>query len=300
VGGEGQHAEDPAASATVAPFTFALGVVLCLIGLIVSLWITLLGALLAAGAGWKWLQAVKLPDAEPVAAEKREPVAEETYAPETYERSAFLSMATLGLGGLVGAIIALPAAALAIVPTLQHRRQRRVDLGPMSNFPEGRYVATTFELDPAIGAVSRRTAFVRYNGLLENEPSFTIISNRCTHVGCPTQPNGPLFTDQTKNLERGGAPVRLIPVEPAGFGCPCHGSQFDREGNRVAGPAVRALDRFEYEIDHGNLVLTGLFSVARVDGAGSDAKIHRTPLAYPGEPVTGLESWLYPVQPPTN
>ena len=296
--GEGHHAEDPAASATVAPFTFALGIVVFLIGLIASLWITLLGALLAAAAGWKWLQAVKLPDTDP--AEESEPVAEETYAPQTYARSGFLSLATLSLGGLVGAIVTLPAAAFMIIPSFQHRRQRHVDLGPISNFPEGRYVATTFELDPALGPVSRRTAFVRYNGLLENEPSFTIISNRCTHVGCPTQPNGPLFTEQTKHLEPGGSPVRLIPVEPAGFGCPCHGSQFDTEGNRTAGPAVRSLDRFEYEIDRGSLLLTGLFSVARVDGTGSDAKIHRTNLAFPGEPVTGLESLLYPVQPPTN
>jgi cytochrome b6-f complex iron-sulfur subunit len=295
---EGHQVDDPAASATVAPFTFALGVVLCLVGLIVSLWITLIGAALAATAGWKWLQAVKLP--VPSLAVESEPAAEEPNNAPTYERSGFLSVATLGLGGIVGAIVTLPAAALMIVPSFQHRRQRKVDLGPIANFPEGRYVATTFELDPAIGPVSRRTAFVRYNGLLNDEPSFTIISNRCTHVGCPTQPNGPLFTDQTKRLDPGGSPVRLIPVEPAGFGCPCHGSQFDTEGNRVAGPAVRALDRFEYEIDRGSLLLTGLFSVASVDGAGSDAKIHRTNLAYPGEPVTGLESLLYPIQPPTN
>jgi Rieske Fe-S protein len=298
VNGEDHHAEDPATGATIAPLAFALGIVLCLIGLIVSIWITLIGAALAATAGWKWIRANN--PADTGTAVESEPDPEDAYTPPTYERSGFLSIATLGLGGLVGAIVALPAAAFMIVPTLQHRRQRRVDLGPMSNFPEGKYVATTFELDPAIGVVSRRTAFVRYNGLLDNEPSFTIISNRCTHVGCPTQPNGPLFTEQTKNLDPGGSPVRLIPVEPAGFGCPCHGSQFDTEGNRVAGPAVRALDRFEYEIDRGSLVLTGLFSVARVDGAGGDAKIHRTPLAYPGEPVTGLESLLYPVQPPTN
>ena len=296
--GEGHHAEAPAASATVAPFTFALGIVVFLIGLIVSLWITLLGALLAAAAGWKWLQAVKLPDPGPVA--EPGPPPEDAYSGPTYDRSGFLSFATLSLGGLVGAIVALPAAALMIVPSFEHRRQRKIDLGPISNFPEGRYVATTFELDPTVGTLYRRTAFIRYNGLLGNEPSFTIISNRCTHVGCPTQPNGPLFTEQTKNLEPGGSPVRLIPVEPAGFGCPCHGSQFDTEGNRTAGPAVRSLDRFEYEIDRGSLLLTGLFSVARVDGTGSDAKIHRTNVAFPGEPVSGLESWLYPVQPPTN
>jgi len=286
-------------SASVAPVTFALGVVVFLVGLLVNVWIALVGAALAATAGWMWIRDNKglAPSAAPESDSAPE---EEAYSAPTYERSKFLSIATLGLGGLVGAIVALPAAAVMIVPSFQHRRQRRIDLGPMSNFPEGRYVATTFELDPAIGTVSRRTAFVRYNGLLNDEPSFTIISNRCTHVGCPTQPNGPLFTDQTKDLDPGGSPVRLIPVEPAGFGCPCHGSQFDTEGNRIAGPAVRALDRFEYEIDHERLVLTGLYSVATVDGAGSEAKIHRVQLTFAGEPVTGLESLLYPVQPPTN
>jgi cytochrome b6-f complex iron-sulfur subunit len=296
---EDRHPEGAAPSASVAPVAFALGVVVCLVGLLINVWIALIGAALAATAGWLWIRGNKRPAPTP-AVESEPAPEEEAYSPPTYERSKFLSIATLGLGGLVGAIVALPAAALMIVPSFQHRRQRRVDLGPMSNFPEGRYVATTFELDPAIGTVSRRTAFVRYNGQLNNEPSFTIISNRCTHVGCPTQPNGPLFTDQTKNLDPGGSPVRLVPVEPAGFGCPCHGSQFDTEGNRVAGPAVRALDRFEYEIDHERLVLTGLYSVATVDGAGSDAKIHRVQLAFPGEPATGLESLLYPVQPPKN
>ena len=31
--------------------------------------------------------------------------------------------------------------------------------------------------------------------------------------------------------------VRLIPTQPAGFGCPCHGGAYDTEGNRTAGPA---------------------------------------------------------------
>ena len=33
-------------------------------------------------------------------------------------------------------------------------------------------------------------------------------------------------------------------MQPAGFGCPCHGGAYDTEGNRTAGPPVRSLDRF--------------------------------------------------------
>ena len=40
------------------------------------------------------------------------------------------------------------------------------------------------------------------------------------------------------------------------------------------------------------------FSVSRVDGTGASAKIHKWKLSFPGEPVSGLESWLYPIQPP--
>lgn len=151
----------------------------------------------------------------------------------------------------------------------------------------------TFLTDPEAGEISRRAAYVRYNGLLGTEPSFTIMSSRCTHVGCPTQPNGPLF----KNRQRSAGGVTIVPTRPSGFGCPCHGSQFDTEGNRTAGPAPRALDRYEFSISHGRLYLGKLFSVSRVDGAGSDARIHGYDLQGAGQPVSGVESWLYPLEP---
>ena len=197
------------------------------------------------------------------------------------------------LGGLVALGATLPAAGLAIVPSFVRRRPWAIDLGPVSAFREGEYTAVTFLSDPAAGEVSRRAAYVRYNGLLGTEPSFTILSTRCTHVGCPTQPNGPLFTER----ERGGDGVRIVPTRPSGFGCPCHGSQFDTEGNRTAGPAPRALDRYEFSIRNGRLNLGKLFSVSRVDGAGSDARIHGYTLQGAGQPVSGAESWLYPLEP---
>jgi Rieske Fe-S protein len=197
------------------------------------------------------------------------------------------------LGGLTALGATLPAAGLAIVPSFVRKRTRPIDLGPITAFPEGEYTAVTFLTDPAAGEISRRAAYVRNNGLLGTEPSFTIMSSRCTHVGCPTQPNGPLFTNRKREADG----VTIVPTRPSGFGCPCHGSQFDTEGNRTAGPAPRALDRYEFSIRDGRLYLGELFTVDRVDGAGSNARIHGYAFHGAGQPVSGAESWLYPLEP---
>ena len=93
--------------------------------------------------------------------------------------------------------------------------------------------------------------------------------------------------------------MTLIPtISIAGFGCPCHGGQYDTEGNRTSGPPVRALDRYSFSIRNGHLyrrqAVLGLARRRR----RRHAKIHKWTQAFPGEPVSGLESWLYPIQPP--
>src|SRR6185437_1790769 len=108
---------------------------------------------------------------------------------------------------------------------------------------------------------------------------------------------GPLFPRQRTFEHANGGEVALVPTTPAGFGCPCHGSQFDNEGNRTAGPAPRALDRYAFSIRKGRLWLGRLYSVSRVDGTGAQARIHGYAAQGAGEPVTGLESWLYPIEP---
>ena len=49
----------------------------------------------------------------------------------------------------------------------------------------------------------------------------------------------------------------------SGFGCPCHGGAYDSEGNRTAGPPVRALDRYEFSIKEGSLWLGSRTASAR-------------------------------------
>ena len=92
--------------------------------------------------------------------------------------------------------------------------------------------------------------------------------------------------------------MSIQPVLAASFGCPCHGGLYDGEGNRTAGPPVRSLDRYEFSIKNGNLVLGRLFSVGDVQGTGANAQIARYGQSYPGVHVDGVEAWLYPIPVP--
>jgi Rieske Fe-S protein len=289
-------AQTPQPQAGIWPVTLAIGIAVLLVGLVVSpLAITPLGAAISVVAAGFWVRgnrgAAKA-DAAPAA-----PTRLPQDGVERFPRSRLLERATLGLGGLIAMAAALPAVGLAVLPSFLGQRSKPVDLGPVDGFPEGEFVVATFLSDPQAGEISRRAAYIRNNGLIGQLPSFTIMSSRCTHVGCPTQPNGPLFTKRQRFARTSAGDVGLLPTQPAGFGCPCHGSQFDDEGNRTAGPAPRALDRYQFSIRDGRLVLGALYSVSRVDGAGSTAQIHAFRLQEAGHPVTGVESWFYPVDP---
>jgi Rieske Fe-S protein len=283
-----------------------------LFGLVLSWVVFAVGAAIAIVSAALWIRDATRAYATPVEHEPEtraaravtaEPAAAgapaAVYEPgERYSRSVFLEGSTLGLGALIGGIVTVPTVGFMVAPAFVKQHPKSVDLGPLDDFPEGQYVIATFLRDPAQGEVSRRTAYIRNNGVADGKPSFTIISNRCAHLGCPVQPSGPVFDSQKKVVKAGGEPVTIIPTQPAGFGCPCHGGQYDVEGNRTAGPPVRALDRYEFEIRNGHLVLLGTYSVSHVDGTGAAAKIRRYTLTGPGQHIDGIESWLYPWQPP--
>jgi hypothetical protein len=57
------------------------------------------------------------------------------------------------------------------------------------------------------------------------------------------------------------------------------------------------MDRAEYSIKSGRLVLGPVYAVGSVSGAGANAKISRYPWSTPGTHVDGIEAWLYPIVP---
>jgi menaquinol-cytochrome c reductase iron-sulfur subunit len=294
------EAEPHLPSPTIWPFAFAGGVALLLVGLILNWFLAVIGAVLVVVFGFLWIQeATREVRRPPVPAPAPEPVSElavaeeEEEEPERYPRSVFLEMSTLGVGALIGGIVTLPALGFMVAPAFVGQEHDDVDLGPLANFPKDQFVIATFNSKKDEGSVGRRTAFIRNNGLKNDVPSFTIISNRCAHLGCPTQPQG--LPGKAKELKASSGAVTIIPVASvSGFQCPCHGGAYDEEGNRTAGPPVRALDRYEFLIREGNLVLGKPYSVGKVVGKSADAKIEAYNQADPGQHVDGPEQILYP------
>jgi len=291
---------------SLLPVAFAIGLVIVLVGLIIGNWIAVgIGAVIAFAFGGVWIRDLSVARADEAvppppptrAAASAQPVTPDSGAGERYPRDRFLEGATLGLGALIGAVITIPPLGLLAASGFEGTSFHKVNLGPLEEFPVNKFIITTFVEDPEAGEVSRRTAYIRNNGFLGELPSFTILSNHCAHLGCPVQPNGPIDESKKKEVKdkQGNVVLSLTPVQPAGFGCPCHGGQYDTEGNRTAGPPVRALDRYTYSIVGGHLVLGSAFSVAKVEGTGKDAKIKKTRLQFPGQHVDGPEFWLWPI-----
>lgn len=103
-----------------------------------------------------------------------------------------------------------------LVPNVLYEPSRRFAIGGQSDFPPG---SVTFLPD--------RRLYV-FNGA----DGFYAISSICTHLGC--------------NVKRGGP----------GFECPCHGSQFDENGQVVHGPAPKPLPWFALTLSpHAQLVV---------------------------------------------
>lgn len=69
----------------------------------------------------------------------------------------------------------------------------------------------------------------RFYIVRDPDGGFLAVYHRCTHLGC-TVP-----WEQTSQT----------------FVCPCHNSQFDRQGNVESPPAPRALDLFRVSIEEG-------------------------------------------------
>ena len=181
-------------------------------------------------------------------------------------RGQFLSLSTVGIGAVIGGVIGVPVTAYILAPVTDEAEFEPVFLGKVDGFPADpsfKPTPATYVEDPQNPATSPGLAFVQNTGKtntdwLAADAMFVVFSNRCMHLGCP-----------------------VAVAQGVGFACPCHGGQYDKEGRRTAGPPIRPLDRFQWEIKNTDeLWITQRWSVDFVNG-----NLTYFPVNMPGQPV---------------
>ena len=181
-------------------------------------------------------------------------------------RGQFLSLSTVGIGAAIGGVIGVPATAYILAPVTNEATFQPVFLGKIDQFTSEQGfdpTAATYVEDPDNPATSPGLAWVHSTGKpnpdwTAADAMFVVFSNRCMHLGCPVQ-----ATSQ-------------------GFQCPCHGGAYNTVGQRIAGPPIRPLDRFQWVIKNTDeLWITQRWSV----DFNGDGKVLYFPVKMPGQPV---------------
>ena len=189
-------------------------------------------------------------------------------------RGQFLTAATLGVGAVMGTLIAVPVAGLALAPIFGGDDFEPVLLGKLDEFKEGSFTKVVLMpgLEQPDAYIRRLVAFVRRNTskqpdtlALKGQEEFSVISNVCMHLGCPVQ------------------------ASTSGFICPCHGGAYNADGARTAGPPVRPLDRYIWEKRGDELWATAAYSLTN-DG-------DRVSKRDAGQATSGPQSLFYALQP---
>lgn len=189
--------------------------------------------------------------------------------PEEQSRRQFLANATLAVGGVIGLVLTVPLVSSLIPESLLSPEKSaggvwadlpKTDFGALSSKP-GEPVRLTFNFKYADGYLppaddtqfvwgvkltpdqektfkekrpdlfAAPTSAVKYDAITM---SFVMFSSICPHLGCRYN------WDATQKR----------------FICPCHGSQFGAQGDKLAGPAPRGLDPLPFREKNGQAQVT--------------------------------------------
>ena len=150
-------------------------------------------------------------------------------------RRDFLGIATWSIGGLISAIMAVPAVAYLLGPALKRTdAQNWIRLGSTSKVELGVPSLFKAKIERKTGWIVSQEEIAAFV-LTEDGRDFIAMSNICTHLGCR---------------------VRWI-ADRQQFLSPCHNGIFDKLGNVVSGPPPRPLDRFQVKIENDQLLILG-------------------------------------------
>lgn len=148
-------------------------------------------------------------------------------------RRDFIKVTTGIVGGLIGAVLGLPAIAYLIGPALQKGDASAwVELGELDKVPLN--VPSLFQFTRTKVNGWERTG-MSYGVFVvrQSETKVRVFSNICTHLGC--------HVNWHPDLQH--------------YVSPCHDGHFDILGKNVSGPPPRPLDEFTTKVEQGKLYI---------------------------------------------
>lgn len=147
-------------------------------------------------------------------------------------RRGFLSWAVIVLGSFVGVAMGIPIIGYAISPALRRVGQQWADAGPVANVPVGQPTKVEYQIDRKDGWIqttSQRSAWV----VRQADGTLIAYDPHCTHLGCP-------YSWDTVTQR---------------FLCPCHNGVFGIKGMVISGPPPRPLDRYQAQVENGEVMI---------------------------------------------
>jgi menaquinol-cytochrome c reductase iron-sulfur subunit len=151
---------------------------------------------------------------------------------ESPSRRKFYTSFISGLGGLIAAIVGVPALAYVFGKPKAEQGGGWVEIADIGDLPVGKPQEIVYRRTRVDGwkrINEKTTAWV----VRTDATNVIAFSPACTHLGCAYS-----WDDSEGN-----------------FRCPCHTSAFSVQGEVLAGPAARPLDRYKVKLEGGKLLV---------------------------------------------
>ncbi|MFC1872545.1 ubiquinol-cytochrome c reductase iron-sulfur subunit [Chloroflexota bacterium] len=153
---------------------------------------------------------------------------------EPVSRKKFLGYLIGGISGVIALAIATPLAGYFLSPLWKKTPPIRTPIARIDDVPAGKPKFVTYEQRVRDGwyiSTLTKGAWI----VKQNDSGIIVYDPRCTHLNCP------YYWDEDANV----------------FHCPCHEGGFDINGNVIFGPPPRPLDRLEFVIEEGYILVSG-------------------------------------------
>lgn len=148
-------------------------------------------------------------------------------------RRKFLEKVTMGIGGALTVLFGIPAAIFVVKPVLKKEEGSGwMRLGAISKVTPGTPTLFSLKVERETGWITDQDEIMVYV-YTEDGRDYAVMSNICTHLACR---------------------VRWI-EERQEFFCPCHNGVYDKQGNVLAGPPPRPLDRYEFKVENEDIYI---------------------------------------------